>query len=72
LPLEILEIIKKYDASSEKHIDLVDKISINTGLWDIIQEVDFNFRLLKEDIILNENKEMLVTDTKDSIFLSML
>lgn len=68
LPLEILEIIKKYDASSEKHIDLVDKISINTGLWDIIQEVDFNFRLLKEDIILNENKEMLVTDTKDSIF----
>ncbi|WP_410566992.1 hypothetical protein [Acinetobacter sp. H1(2024)] len=69
LPKEILKILEVYDASEKKHIDIVKNLSVNTGLWDILEEADFHFRLLKEDIVFCDNGSITISNNNDSKFL---
>lgn len=55
-PKEILEFMKEYNNNDQKNIKLVNDLTKNTGLWDIVEEVDFCFRLLNEDIIFDNDK----------------
>jgi|GEM_PF-5179995 len=56
LPSEVLE-QNKYE------IELLQKSLINTGMWDIVQDIDYNFRFfnssLNDNILNNENEIFL-------------
>lgn len=56
LPSEVLE-QNKYE------VELLQKSLINTGMWDVVQDIDYNFRFfnssLNDNILNNENEIFL-------------
>ncbi|MCY1201264.1 hypothetical protein D9M72_127180 [compost metagenome] len=56
LPFEVLE-------NKEYEEDLLKNILSNTGIWDILQDINYNFRFFNDNFnenIINEKKEIFV------------
>lgn len=69
MPKEVLNILKVHKSSEKKHLDLIEGLSKNTGLWDIVEEADFYFRLLKEDVIFGDDNSITISNINDCKFL---
>lgn len=70
LPQDILNILQHFNLSEKSHLSLMEKLPINIGLWDILEEIDFHFRLLKEDLYFKDHKSIHISTTNDSKFLT--
>ncbi|EOG4086626.1 hypothetical protein ACLB0G_000788 [Acinetobacter baumannii] len=56
LPAEVLQ-------KNEYEIDLLQKSLINTGMWDVVQDIDYNFRFFNSSLnynILNDENEIFL------------
>lgn len=55
IPIELFT-KEKIEEDIVSKIEITKKIAINSGLWDIVEDLDFRFRFFEDEVLFKENE----------------